>query len=230
MEEYEEIDIREMLHIVLGRWWVIALFTLIAVGVSAYVTSEMIEPVYESKSTLFIGNESDSIAGISFSDLQVDDQLVVDYQELIKTRLVTETVIRDLELPTTVANFVEHLSVSGIKDSRFIHIVFQDTDPILAAQIANELSESLVANAERIVGVENVVVVDEAIPPAKPISPNLLMNVSIAAVLGAMLGMFLIMVLHMLDNTFKREEEIEKQLGIVVLGVVPKFDGERRAS
>jgi capsular polysaccharide biosynthesis protein len=214
----------------MGRWWVIALFTLIAVGVSTYVTSEMIEPVYESKSTLFIGNESDSIAGISFSDLQVDDQLVVDYQELIKTRLVTETVIRDLDLPTTVANFVEHLSVSGIKDSRFIHIVFQDTDPILAAQIANELSESLVANAERIVGVENVVVVDEAIPPAKPISPNLPMNVSIAAVLGAMLGMFLIMVLHMLDNTFKREDEIEKQLGIMVLGVVPKFDGERRAS
>ncbi len=230
MEEYEEIDIRELVHIILGKWWVIALFTVIAMLVSGYVTSEMIDPVYEAKSTLFIGNESDSIAGISFSDLQVDDQLVVDYQELIKTRLVTETVIHDLNLPTTVDNFVEHLSVSGIKDSRFIHIVFQDTDPQLAALVANELSDSLVANAERIVGVENVVVVDSAVTPDHPVSPNLLMNVAIAAVLGAMLGMFLIMVLHMLDNTFKREDDIERQLGISVLGIVPKFEGERRAS
>jgi capsular polysaccharide biosynthesis protein len=230
MEEYEEIDIRELLHIILEKWWVIALFTVIAVAVSAYVTIEMIDPVYEAKSTLFIGNESDSIAGISFSDLQVDDQLVVDYQELIKTRLVTEEVILALNLPTTVDKFVEQLSVSGIKDSRFMHIVFQDTDPQLAARIANELSDSLVSNAESIVGVENVVVVDTAVPPEQPISPNLLMNVAISAVLGAMLGMFLIMVLHMMDNTFKREDDIERQLGISVLGVVPKFEGERRAS
>ena len=125
---------------------------------------------------------------------------------------------------------MNHLSVSGIKDSRFIHIVFQDTDPVLAARITNELSDSLVANAERIVGVENVMVVDTAVTPENPVSPNLLMNLAIAAVLGAMLGMFLIMVLHMLDNTFKREDDIERQLGITVLGVVPRFEGERRAS
>ncbi|QRN84739.1 hypothetical protein JR334_07020 [Clostridia bacterium] len=201
-----------------------------AMLVTSYVTREMVEPVYEASSTLFVGTEKNSVAGISFSDLQVDDQLVVDYQELIKTRLVTEEVIESLNLPFSVENFVARLNVSGIKDSRFVHIVFQDTNPQRAANIANELTDSLVANAEQIVGVENVMVVDKAVVPVSPISPNLMMNVAISAVLGAMLGMFLIMLLHMLDNTFKREDDIERELGITVLGVIPKFEGERRAS
>ncbi len=230
MEEYEEIDIREIVSILLKKWWIIALFVVTAMLVTSYVTREMVEPVYEASSTLFVGTEKNSVAGISFSDLQVDDQLVVDYQELIKTRLVTEEVIESLNLPFSVENFVARLNVSGIKDSRFVHIVFQDTNPQRAANIANELTDSLVANAEQIVGVENVMVVDKAVVPVSPISPNLMMNVAISAVLGAMLGMFLIMLLHMLDNTFKREDDIERELGITVLGVIPKFEGERRAS
>lgn len=230
MEEYEEIDLREIFSIVLRKWWVIVLFMVVAVAVTTYVTRVMIEPIYEASSTLFIGTEKNSVAGISFSDLQVDDQLVVDYQELIKTRLVTEEVIENLNLSLTVDDFVGRLNVSGIKDSRFMHIVFQDTDPQRAANIANKLTDSLVSNAEEIVGVENVMVVDKAVVPASPVSPNLMMNVAISAVLGAMLGMFLIMLLHMLDNTFKREDDLERELGVTVLGVVPEFDGDRRAS
>lgn len=227
-EEYDEIDLRELLHVVLGRWWLIVLFAVVAVLISAFVTLKWIDPVYEAKSTLFIGKESDSIAGISFSDLQIDDQLVVDYQELIKTRLVTEAVIEDLNLSISVSGFVERLSVTGIRDSRFMHIVFQDTDPQRAARISNRLSESLVENAKEIVGVENVVIVDRAITPEQPVSPRLALNLAIAGVLGLMLGLFLVFALHMLDNTFRREEDIERELGITVLGVVPRFDGDRR--
>ncbi len=227
-DEYDEIDLRELIHLLLAGWKWMVLFVLVAVFLSGYVTTRMIEPVYEAKSTLFIGKESDSIAGISLSDLQIDNQLVVDYQELIKTRLVTQEVIDDLGLQTSVDNLVERLSVSGIKDSRFIHISFRDTNPELATKITNALSLSLVQHAEDIVGAENVVIVDSAILPLHPVEPNIYMNVAIAGILGLMLAIFLIFGLHMLDNTLKREEDVENLLGIPVLGVVPRFAEDKR--
>lgn len=229
-QEYQEIDLRELLHIVLAKWWLILIFLVLSTVLAAYITISFITPMYEAKSTLFIGKESDSIAGISFSDLQVDNKLVVDYRELIKTRLVTEEVIGDLNLDISVNEFIERLSVTTIKDSRFIHITFQDSNPKTSAMIANKLSATLVDKAVDVVGVENVMIVDHAIVPQGQVSPNLKMNVTISGMLGIMLGLFCVFLLHMLDNTVKREEDIEKHLGLSVLGVVPLFDGEERSS
>ncbi len=55
-------------------------------------------------------------------------------------------------------------------------------------------------------------------------------NVAIAVALGdACWDCFIIFILHMMDNTFKKEEDIEKHLRHVgVLGIVPVFEGEER--
>lgn len=227
-QDYQEIDLLELIQIVLRRWWIIAAFMIVAVIGSAYITTSVITPMYKAQSKLFIGKETDSIAGINFSDLQIDDQLVVDYRELIKTRLVTTEVIEALNLDISVDLFISGLTIDTIKDSRFIYINYTGDNPELCADIVNQLSDSLIVQAVDIVGVKNVRIVDEALVPEKPVSPSLMMNVAIAGVLGAMLGVFLIFVLHMLDNTFKREEDVEKQLGLGVLGIVPAFEGEER--
>lgn len=227
-QEFQEIDLREIIHIVLAKWWVILIFIILSTGITAYVTMNYVTPMYSANSTLFIGKESDSIAGIDIKDLQIDDQLVTDYRELIKTRLVTEEVISRLNLDVSVSKFIEHLQVSTIKDSRFIHISYEDASPETAAIITNELSEELVAKAVDIVGVKNVQIVDKAIEPTLPVSPNVKLNIAVAGVLGAMLALFCIFLLHMMDNTIKREEDIENYLGLSVLGVVPKFEGDER--
>lgn len=228
-EDRQEIELRELLHIVRRKWWILVAFVVASVLITGFVTRELIQPVYEAKSTVFIGKETDSIAGISFTDLQLANQLVVDYQELIKTRLVTSEVIESLNLEISESAFVSRLDVRGIRDSRFIHILFRDEDPGLAMQIANSLSQSLVEGAREVVGVENVLIVDEAIVPTRPVSPNLQQNILIAGVLGLLLGFFLILFLHFLDNTIKREEDVERQLELPVLGIVPRFEtGEVR--
>ncbi len=227
-QEYQEIDLLELIHVVLQKWWIIAGFVVTAAICSAYITINMVTPMYEAKSTLFIGKESDSFAGISFSDLQIDDQLVVDYKELIKTRLVTLDVIKELNLNMKVSDFIEGLTIETIADSRFVHISFTGDDPAMATEITNSLSRHLIAHAVDIVGVKNVTVVDEAIVPEQPISPSLMKNVAIAVVLGGMFALGVIFVLHLMDNTFKKEEDIEKQLGMGVLGIIPVFEGEER--
>jgi len=54
------------------------------------------------------------------------------------------------------------------------------------------------------------------------------MNVGAAGLFGLLLGVGLILLLELIDHTFKKPEEVEKMLGINVIGTIPAFDGGKR--
>jgi succinoglycan biosynthesis transport protein ExoP len=70
----------------------------------------------------------------------------------------------------------------------------------------------------------NVSVIDKAAVPVRPDSPNLLLNASLAAVLGLMGGVGLAFLLAYLDNTVRTPEELERALRLASFGMVPKVD------
>ena len=72
------------------------------------------------------------------------------------------------------------------------------------------------------VGTNNISIVDKATLPISPRSPNLIRNLAIAFVLGLLGGVLAALGLDYLDDTFKSPEEIEQQLGMSVIGIVPK--------
>ena len=72
------------------------------------------------------------------------------------------------------------------------------------------------------IGTNNISVVDEAKVPRWPYKPNLQLNALLALVLGLLGGVGLAFLFEHLDDTFRRPEELEKLLGLPVLGVIPK--------
>ncbi len=72
-------------------------------------------------------------------------------------------------------------------------------------------------------GDTSVMVVSEASLPEAPIKPNKKLNVAIAFVLGFMVFTLLAFVLEHLDNTLKTPEDINRELGLSVIGVIPKM-------
>lgn len=77
-------------------------------------------------------------------------------------------------------------------------------------------------------GVEsnNIQVVDKAEVPRLPHSPRYPLNLGIAAVAGLILGVMLAFLFERLDDTFRDPDDIERILGLPVLGVVPMPDGD----
>ena len=55
-------------------------------------------------------------------------------------------------------------------------------------------------------------------------------NTMIAVILGFMLSVGAILVINLLDKTFKSEEDIEKYLGLPLLGVIPNVDSVKGAN
>jgi len=67
----------------------------------------------------------------------------------------------------------------------------------------------------------NISIVDLATPPLKPSKPNLLLNMALAALLGLGLGVLAALVLEALDETIATPDDVEKKLGVPMLGVTP---------
>ncbi len=77
------------------------------------------------------------------------------------------------------------------------------------------------------IGTNNISVVDEAKAPGAPYTPNLRKNALLALILGLLGGIGLAFLFEHLDDTFRKPEDLEKLLGLPVLGVIPMTRQER---
>ena len=68
-----------------------------------------------------------------------------------------------------------------------------------------------------------VSILDEAHVPLDPSSPNLILNLALALVLGAVLGLGLAVAASSFDDTFKSSDELRDALGVPVLGALSRL-------
>ena len=76
------------------------------------------------------------------------------------------------------------------------------------------------------VGVNNVSIVDPADIPQKPSSPRLILNLAASVLAGLLLGAGLALALEQIDEAIADPGEVERQLGLALLGTVPKVEGK----
>lgn len=77
----------------------------------------------------------------------------------------------------------------------------------------------------------NISIVDRANPPGSPSKPDLMMNLVLAAFFGLGIGLVAALVIEALDQSLTTPDDVEKKLGLSVLGVVPLLPkGETTAS
>lgn len=75
------------------------------------------------------------------------------------------------------------------------------------------------------VGVNNIAIVDPADVPQDPSSPRLLLNLAVALLAGVAIGAALAFALEQMDEAIADPTEVERRLGLPLLGAVPKVEG-----
>ena len=222
----EEISLKE-LYFILRKWiWLITALLIVSMLISGLVSFFVLDKEYEAFTTLMVGKPKDYLAEnkIEYNDLMLNQKLVSTYGELIKTRVVADKVIGNMNLPITYDQFRSKVNVSLVKDTEIIKIQVNDNNPTLATEIANETAAVFMATVQEIMKVENVQVIDKAQVPTNQVSPRPMLNIAIAGVLGLMLGIFIAFLIEFLDNSIKTPEDVEKYLGVPVLGTIPKVE------
>ena len=96
-------------------------------------------------------------------------------------------------------------------------------DELLRKQSQTEVASRMQGSRE-----SNVVVVDRALPPASPFRPSLPRHLGLGLTLGLIAGLSLAYGLHFLDRTMKSPDDVERVLGLPVLGVIPDISAAGR--
>lgn len=218
----EELDLRMLLRVFRKRLWIIVLITILSTVISGLVSLYILEPEYETYTTLMIGRPMDYKQEMKYDDVLLNQKLVSTYGEIAKSKVVANEVLFNLRLNLTYEELGEKIEVKLVKDTEIIKIIARDKDSAAAAQIANEIARVFMKHVAIIMKIENVQVIDVAEAPIKPNKPRTTMNLVIASVLAFMLSIFAVFIYEYFDNTVKTPEDIEKSIGLPVIGIVPK--------
>ena len=133
-DEEIEIDLMELFHVLLKNVWVLIICLVLGAAVAFGGTKLFITPQYEATSMIYILSKSTSIS--SYLDVQLGQQLTVDFETLATTRTVVETVINELELDTTYEQLVGDITVYNPSGTQILKIKVKNPDPILAKDIS----------------------------------------------------------------------------------------------
>ncbi|MFI8577879.1 YveK family protein [Rossellomorea aquimaris] len=224
----ETISLRELMDTLKKRMQLIILITLTAILVSGGVSYFLLTPVYQSSTQLLVNQAKTDQPALNQGEIQANLQLMKTYNVIIKSPTILEKVIADLDLDLTSSQLNEKITVGSEGDSQVINLSVQDTDPKKAAEIANKTASVFQNEIPSIMNVDNVSILAKAEVGEKqsPIKPKPVLNIAIAAVVGLMLGVGLAFLLEFLDNTIKTEQEVEKLLGVPVLGSITRIDDQ----
>ncbi|MFR2666315.1 MAG: YveK family protein [Clostridium sp.] len=223
MEE-QVISISEIINAVKKRWKIIALTTVLATVVSGIFSFFIISPTYEASTKIFIGKEGAESEGYNSSDVSMYQNLIKTYSELIKTKDLVNKAIDNSQYDLSVNNVLNGITVNTLTGTQILQISYQSKSPSIAKNILESITNEFITKAEELVPNGNVKILESVELPKNPVAPNKTMNIAIAFILGMMVGFGIVFLLEYLDNTYKNKEQLEKELDIPVLGVIPMSD------
>lgn len=218
----EIIKVEDIFNILIKRWKIILLITLSITLIASVINFFIIAPKYKASEKVFIGKEDTKDQSYNTNDIQMYQKLIKTYAELIKTNDLVERAIKTDNLNTTSENVLNNLLVTPRTDTQIIEIEYVSTEKSLAKDVVNSITNEFIKSSIELIPNGKVKIIESAKIPESPYSPNKTRNIAVAALAGFIISVGLSFLLEFMDNTFKTKEQLEKALGIPVIGVIPE--------
>lgn len=214
-----EIDLMELFFALKKKALVILAAFLAGALIAGAYTKLLVTPIYSSTSTMLVLTKETTLS--SLADLQIGSQLTNDYSVLINSRTVLQQVIKDLDLDMTYKELKENVTINNLTDTRILEITVNDPDPEMAKQIVDTLCKDAASFIGEQMEVNEPKVIEEGEVPTKKTSPSTTKNVAIGGLIGLILSAGVVVLMTIMDDTIKTEEDVERYLGLTTLASVP---------
>lgn len=218
----ETISLQELGKTLRKRMSLIAILTILAITISGVISYVLITPIYQASTQILINQEKVDATAINPATIQGDLQLINTYNEIIKSPVILDKVVEELDFTSSTSDLNSKISVSSAQNSQVVNITVQDPSPQNAVKIANSVASVFQEEIKVLMNVDNVNILSIAqlTDNPTPVKPNPVLNMAIAAVVGLMLGVGIAFLLEYLDTTIKSEQDVEDSLGLPILGLI----------
>ena len=223
------MELRRYLHLIRQRLYVVILSVLVGALVGYGVTSRVSQ--YRTTAQLYVGSE-EIAQNPSLLYLEPGlNQVVATFAEMIPTQVIAQKAVVATGVPRSAGAVVGETKAEVVTGTNLIDISVTDPDPVVAQKLANGVGSAFVAQIQNYqpgapagpgtVPTEPAYVFQTAPLPTAPLSSGLKRQMILGGIFGLLISVLLVLLLDYLDITAKTPEELERRLGLPVLGVVP---------
>ena len=222
----EEINIKDFLNYLKKYSLMIVCIVLFCILITGIYVRFFKVPLYQANTTVVLvkdENKDDKENDIiNKNDITINQKLVSTYSEIIKSRLVLNQVIKELNLDYTFDKLYREINVSQVADTAILRIVVTDKLAENSSKIANNLAEVFTREISSIYKLNNVSIIDRAITPTNASNINLLKDLLIIGMLSLVGCVAIVFVIFYFDDTVRSIDDLEAEIKTPVIAKVYK--------
>ncbi|CAM2874644.1 Lipopolysaccharide chain length determining protein [Dellaglioa algida] len=229
----ESINIEQIFNILKKHLKLIGGLTLTGALLALLVTIFFMTPKYDATVQILVNRtETDNNAGMAYNAQQADVQMINTYKDIIQNKIVLDPVRKDIakkdNFTGTSDDLKNQISISNQENSQVFSVTVKDTNAYRAADIANSVADNFKSKIKKVMKVNNVTIVADAIAKPNAVSPNKKINIIMGLILGAILGIAMSIALEVFDKTVKNVNFLT-DLGLSNLGMINHIDETKKS-
>ncbi|BBD88936.1 Wzz/FepE/Etk N-terminal domain-containing protein [Staphylococcus caprae] len=215
------LDLMRVWEIIKKNWKLLVIIPLIFLILSAIFTFFLAKPKYEA-STQILVSQKEKESKMMAQEVQSNIQLVNTYAEIIKSPRILDDVAKENK-DYSADKLSKMIDVNTEADSQILNVGVRSKSEKESEKIANDVAKVFSKDVPDIMSVDNVSILSKANGTAEKVSPRTIMNLFAGLILGLVLAIIIAALREIFDKRIRTEEDVEKELGVPVLGSIQKI-------
>jgi capsular polysaccharide biosynthesis protein len=214
---------------------ILVILAIIIGGLAGFISTSR-TPIYTATAVVYVG--STDITGGGSVDLYAEsglNEVVATFAQMIPSPVIAQKALEKIHLDRGAGEVAASTTTTVVTGTNLIDVSVADTNASDAVKLANGVSNAFVSQIKLYQATGSSATAGQGAVPNEPAyvfqnatqasvgSSGLTKKVALGAVFGLVIAILLILLLDYLDITIKSAEELERRVGLPVLGIVPRF-------
>ena len=227
-------NILEVLDGIKDKWKNIVLIVLSFLLISSIYNIFFINKEYEANVKIFIGKQKFKNITETYNNEEINlyQRLITTYSEVIKSKkLINESIkgskmnyLQDKYKNINYDLLMENLTVNPSANTQIIEIKYKSLNPQQSYDLLYSITENLISYSKELYPNVNITVLEQVHVNLNQLMNKKLTIIGLGLILGLIVGIGGIIGVMYLNNTYKNQKSLEEEIGLTVIGVIPKID------
>ena len=227
-------NISEVLDGIKDKWKNVVLIVLFILLISSIYNIFFINKEYEANVKIFIGKQKFKNITETYNNEEINlyQRLITTYSEVIKSKKLINESIKDSKMNYLQDKYeninydllMENLTVNPIANTQIIEIKYKSLNPQQSYDLLYSITENLISYSKELYPNVNITILEQVHVNLNQLMNKKLTIIGFGLILGLIVGIGGIIGVMYLNNTYKNQKSLEEEIGLTVIGVIPKID------
>ncbi len=219
------INLKDLFNFALTKWKIFAVLAVFFVAAAAIYSYLLATPLYDSAGKIYIINKET----LTSAEISASTYLTRDYTNLIADAAVLSDVSDKLGKKYSVSELKNAITVNNPENTRFIEISVRTASANDSKVIVDTVCTVAQEKITELLGVDRVTIIRKGTVAASPSVPNKTKNIVVAFLLSCFTYAAIVFVAFYFNDKIEDSADVEKCLGLTVLGNIPCNSTRRRS-